>query len=141
MFSFSLSWLNNVICIYSFFSHFPKLTIVASIRPTIEPHFVHHCSLCAYVSPKWYAPPNGQTLFGVASVFSFGLVCLTSVLPSFLPHLSDIVRLTNTINWCPFFVSLRARSSNEHEVNEKKREKQRNRASNHIYEWTNEWVI
>lgn len=63
---------------------FQKHTTVARIRPTIEPHFVHHCTLCAYVSPKWYAPPNGQTLFGVASIFFFGLVCLTSVLPSFL---------------------------------------------------------
>jgi hypothetical protein len=108
-----------------FFLYFLKPTIVAGIRPTIEPHFIHHCSLCAYVSPKWYAPPNGQTLFGVASIFSFGLVCLTSVLPSFLPHLSDIVRLTNTIDCCPFFVSLRVRSSNEHELNEIEREREK----------------
>ena len=36
-----------------------KPTTVASIRPTIVPHFVDHCS---YVSPKWSTPPNGQTL-------------------------------------------------------------------------------
>ena len=68
----------------SFVIYFMKPTIIAGTRPTIEPHFIHHCSLCAYVSPKWYAPPNGQTLFGVASVFLFGLICLTSVFPSFL---------------------------------------------------------
>jgi hypothetical protein len=57
----------------------------------------------------------------VLPLFSFGLVCLTSVFPSFLPHLSDIVRLTNTIDCCLFLVSLRARSSNEHELIEKER--------------------
>lgn len=97
-------------------------TVVASVRPAVVPHLVHHCASCAYVSPKWYTPLNGQTLFGVAcacvcACASSGLVCLTSVLPSFLPHLSDIVRLTNTINGCPLVVSLGARSSNEHAHN------------------------